>query len=164
MASVIEAESSVVSQMFPFDETVMGCLSKASRAAKRKSQTDGIKQGLIKDFSISATKKSMKHTYKITFPSPKEVTRLQLYFAENQGALFKFVVQVSNGTKIVHHSTHNESSFARLTKYKRSGVMSKENYSSEQDESLALPVNTSAQELEIVIIYSSPSSQLSAKN
>ena len=63
----------------------------------------------------------MSHTFKAKFTQEAMVNLIQIYFSDQQSALYKLDVIVSAAGKLVFHQSMNESSFARYVRYKRSG-------------------------------------------
>ena len=82
---------------------------------------------MLRGVVIQSLKKSMSHTFKAKFEKETMVNLVQIYFSDQQSALYKLDVIVSVDDKLIFHQSMNESSFARYVRYKRAGQSQKEN-------------------------------------
>lgn len=125
------------SEHFPFDQVLLKPLStdEGTRAeGGLPDEEDGAQEGsataqrwaLLRGVVIQSERQSMSHTFKATFASEAVVKLVQIYFSDQQGALYKLDVLVSVGSELVYHHSMSESSFARYVRYKRSGQSQKE--------------------------------------
>lgn len=76
---------------------------------------------LLRGVVVHSEKQAMCHSFKAEFDQETTVKLVQIYFSDQQSALYKLDVIVSAAGKLVFHQSMNESSFARYVRYKRSG-------------------------------------------
>ena len=114
---------------------------------------------------IQSLKKSMSHTFKAKFTQETMVNLVQIYFSDQQSALYKLDVIVSVDDKLIFHQSMNESSFARYVRYKRCGQSQKENGECKPtpDECLSLALNCQCSEMTVKLLFGYTSTSLPTK-
>jgi len=63
----------------------------------------------------------MSRTFKAKFSNESMVKLIQIYFSDQQTALYKLDVVITVDKQVVYHQSMGESSLARYVRYKRSG-------------------------------------------
>ena len=130
--SVDSKASTNFSEHYPFDQVLLrplctdDSLSSEDTRLEKEAEVDeagvlATKLGLLKDVVVISEKNQMSHSYRATFGSEATINLVQIYFSDQQSALYKLDVIVQVGSKLVFHQSMNESSFARYVRYKRSG-------------------------------------------
>ena len=161
---------------YPFDQVLLRPLSVEERATSEGGPQDKeaevdegsavvSKVGLLRGVVIHGEKASMRHTFKAKFTQEATVNRVQIYFGDQQSALYKLDVIVCVGNTLVFHQSMNESSFARYVRYKRSGQSQKENGECKEtaDECLSLDLNCQCSEMTVKLIFGYTSTSLPTK-
>ena len=107
----------------------------------------------------------MSHTFKAKFTQEAMVNLIQIYFSDQQSALYKLDVIVSVDNKLIFHQSMNESSFARYVRYKRCGQSQKENGECKPtpDECLSLALNCQCSEMTVKLLFGYTSTSLPTK-
>lgn len=164
------------SEHYPFDQVLLrplsieeGSRSDSGPQDKEEDTEEGSatarRWGLLRGVVIHSERQSMSHTFKATFANEAVVKLVQIYFSDQQSALYKLDVLVSVGNKLVFHQSMNESSFARYVRYKRSGQSQKESGECKPtpDECLSLALSCRCSELTVKLIFGYTSTSLPTK-
>jgi hypothetical protein len=87
---------------------------------------------------------------------------VQLYFSDQQTALYKLDVLVSVGPTLIDHHALDESAFARYVRFKRTGQSPKDSSDGKPglDECLRLPLDCACREVTVKLIYGCTSTSL----
>ena len=104
----------------------------------------------------------MCQTFQAKFEQEASLKLVQIYFSDQQTALYKLDVLVSVGGKLIFHQALGESSFARYVRYKRTGQSQKDSVEGKPcpDECLRLPLSCECSEVTVKLIYGYTSTSL----